>query len=252
MFHFTNDLACNSFFWFEKHLIRNMNWAALPKASKAIYPVIRSHCNSVGDAWPGEETISILSGRTEKIVRSGIGGLEKFPGIRVEPYMTRRGKRSKRFSCKTPAYKKGELFPFHKDIILGANWSLLKPTAQALYPVMRYFGYADFYEYADDELSNVESEEHNGWSNFRDREYDFCEAEQRVLCEYANIASRSYREAIADLEKYHMIKAVEEEEGKFMVYLHPPIYYKRDSLNKRIMKRRRGIVTGKQIGRAHV
>lgn len=240
MFLFTNDLAHGSFFWFEKHLIRNLNWAALPKASKAIYPVIRSHCNKTGDAWPGEETISTLCGRTEKIVRSGIRDLEKlkFPGIRVEPYMTKRGHRSKRFSCKIPGYKKGELFPFHKDIILGANWSLLKPTAQALYPVMRYFGYADFYEYADDELSNVESEKHNGWSNFRDREYDFCEADPRVLCEYAHIASRSYREAIADLEHRYLIKRVEGE--KFMVYLHPPMMYTRESLNRKIIKRGRG------------
>ena len=244
MFHFTNELARDSFFWFEKHLIRNLNWAALPKASKAIYPVIRSHCNKDGDAWPAEETISILSGRTEKIVRSGIGGLEKFPGIRVEPYMTSRGKRSKRFSCKIPAHEKGKLFPFHKDIILGANWSLLKPTAQALYPVMRYFGYADFYEYWG-AIEDIEEKEFDldktgySWDNFKDREFDFCEAEPRVLCEYAHIALRSYWEAITDLEKHFLVKAVAEEKGKFMVYLHPPRYFKRDFLNKRIIKGRR-------------
>lgn len=238
MFHFTNDLAYKSFFWFEKQLIRDLNWAALPKASKAIYPVIRSHCNKDGAAWPGEETISVLCGRTEKIVRSGILGLENFPGIRVESYMTKRGRRSKKFSCRTPAYEKGKLFPFHKDIILGGNWSELKPTAQALYPVMRYFGYADFYEYADDELTNIEFDENRNWENFRDREYDFCEAEPRTLCEYANIAARSYREAIADLEKHELLKI--NEDGKFMVYLHPQKIYRREFLNKRVMKRRRG------------
>lgn len=242
MFLYTNDLAYNSFFWFEKDIIRNLNWAALPKASKAIYPVIRSHCNKNGDAWPGEETISTLCGRTEKIVRSGIQGLEKFPGIRTETYLTRRGHRSKRFSCKIPDYEKGKLFPFHKDIILGANWSLLKPTAQALYPVMRYFGFNDFYEY----WGATEDIEEKGfdldgsgfsWDNFKDREFDFCEAEPRVLCEYAHIASRSYREAITDLEKHFMIKKIEA--GKFMVYLHPPKMYKRDWLNKQTMKRLR-------------
>jgi len=244
MFLYSEDLARNSFFWFEKHLIRNLNWAALPKASKAIYPVIRSHCNKVGDAWPGEETISTLCGRTEKIVRSGIRGLEKFPGIRVESYMTRRGRRSKRFSCKIPGYAKGELFPFHKDIILGAHWAELKPTAQALYPVMRCFGYNSVYEYQYNDIEDtgeegyVEYDENNGWLNFKDREYDFCEAEPRVLCEYAHISVRSYREAIEELKKVDLLKI--NEEGKFMVYLHPPTMYKREWLNKKIIEKRRG------------
>lgn len=244
MYHFTNDLARNSFFWFEKHLIRNLNWAALPKASKAIYPVIRSHCNKDGEAWPGEETISTLCGRTEKIVRNGIRSLEKFPGIRVETYMTKRGRRSKRFSCKIPGYEKGKLFPFHKMIILGGNWSMLKPTAQALYPVMRCFGYNSVNEYKYNDIEDageeeyVEYDENNGWLNFKDREYDFCEAEPRVLCEYAHIAPRSYSEAIADLQKHEMIKAIGG--GKFMVYLRPPMMYKRDWLNRQTLKKRRG------------
>lgn len=243
MFLYTNDLAQDSFFWFEKNLIKNLNWAALPKASKAIYPVIRSHCNNTGDAWPAEQTISTLCGRTEKVVRSGIKGLEKFPGIRIETYMTQRGRRSKRFSCKTPDYEKGKLFPFHKDVFLGGNWSLLKPTAQALYPVMRCFGYNDFYEYWEttEEIEGKEfdlDESGRSWDNFKAREYDFCEAEPRVLCEYAHIASRSYKEAIMDLEKRFLIKAMEG--GKFMVYLHPPKVYRSAYLNKQAMERRRG------------
>lgn len=236
MYQFKEDISRNSFFWFEKNLITNMNWAMLPKASKAVYPVIRSHCNVKGEAYPGEQTTAILSGRTEKIVRAGIRALKDFPGIRFETYVTKRGRSSKRFTCKTPQYIKGELFPFHKDIILGGNWSQLKPISQALYPVMRHFGYNDYYEYAEHQGEDFDQDAYDWAAEFKNRDFDFCEGEPRILCEHANIAYRSYREAVNDLEKHHLIENIGE--GKFKVYLHPPMIWKRSWLNKQIMQKR--------------
>lgn len=233
MFQFSENLSRDAYFFFEKDLITNMNWAMLPTSSKAIYPVIRSYCNKEGKAFPGEEVISAQSGRTEKIVSGGIKGLEGFPGIRIEKYITKRGRHAKRFSCKIPEYKKGAIFFFHRDILLGGNWSLLKPTAQALYPVMRHFGY---WETAEEEIDVPD------WNTdyFKNREFDFCEAEPSALCEYAHISRRSYSEAIKDLKKRFMIKSDKDSEGKprFLVYLHSPMYYNRDILNKILIKKR--------------
>lgn len=238
MYQFSENLNRDAYFFFEKDLITNMNWAMLPKSSKAIYPVIRSYCNKDGKAFPGEGVISAQSGRTEKIVSGGIKGLEGFPGIRIEKYITKRGRHSKRFSCKIPEYKKGAIFPFHREILLGGNWSLLKPTAQALYPVMRHFGYADYYEYWETAEEGTKQEmDVPDWNtdDFKNREFDFCEAEPSILCEYAHISRRSYNEAINDLEKHFLIKS---DKGKFLVYLRPPMYYKRDGLNKTLIKKR--------------
>jgi len=252
MFHFTDDLKRNQFFWFEKHLFSNMNWAKIPKASKAIYPVIRSYCNRNGESFPGEETTSALCGRIEKIVRSGVKGLEGFPGIRLETYTSKRGRSTKKFTCKIPRYEKGKVFPFHRDILLGGNWAQLKPTAQALYPVMRFFGYNDYYEYwgalEEEKGEEVDLELH--WEDYKFREFDFCEAEQGKLCEYAGIAPRSYWQAINNLIEHCLIQRIEEEEGKYKVYLHPPRIYKRAYMNKQIMERVKEENTEQKPGKA--
>jgi len=243
MFHFTDDLKQKQFFFFEKHLISNMNWAMLPKASKTIYPIIRAFCGPKGESFPGEETIAMQSGRTEKVVRSGIRGLKGFPGIRLEAYTSKRGRSSKKFTCKIPQYEKGKMFPFHRDILEGGNWAMLKPTAQALYPVMRFFGYADYEEYfgivdAEKDDEQIASDMDFSWETFKYREFDFCEAEPSTLCKYAGISRRSYAEATKDLEKHFFIAKKPDETWKFMVYLHPPKYYKREFMHKEAIKRR--------------
>lgn len=98
MYQFKEKIDHIGHFWFDKKLIENKNWAALKSSSKAIYPVIGCHCNKLGEAFPSEMRIAILSGRTDKIVRKGIIGLEEFPGIKIKNYITKRGRRSKRFT----------------------------------------------------------------------------------------------------------------------------------------------------------
>ena len=81
MFQFEELINRGLFFRFDKKWVEHMNWAALPKPSKGILPVIASHCNETGESFPSEETIAGLSGWTEKKVREGIQGLVGFPGF---------------------------------------------------------------------------------------------------------------------------------------------------------------------------
>ncbi len=72
MYQFRDEINYINFFRFNKALVTQKLWANLPKASKSVYPVILVHCNAKGMAFPGQKTIAILSGRTEKTVREGI------------------------------------------------------------------------------------------------------------------------------------------------------------------------------------
>ena len=144
MYQFKEVINQINFFWWDKKLIKNKNWAELSKASKAVFPVIACHCNKKGIAFPSEETISALCGRTEKTVREGVKGLLGFPNFKWNHYITSRGHHSKEFHLRIPnPGEKGRCFPFYKWIIESGIWQNLKPTAQALYPVMRNFAFFD-------------------------------------------------------------------------------------------------------------
>ena len=227
MYQFKEDFNGNQHFWFDKKLIENMNWAMLPKASKAVFPVIACHCNSKGLSFPGERTIAIMAGRSDKVVREGIRGLVGFPGFKIGFFTTRRGRKAKRFHLKMPPKEKGRSFPFHKQIIEGGNWSQLKPSAAALYPVMRYYGYFDELTYDVTVFENY---------TFTERTHDFCEAETLLMAKYAGITRNSIHQALANLQDCCLIEPVDRGNGReWKVFLRPPKYYKRDYLNEKTM-----------------
>jgi hypothetical protein len=231
MYQFKEDFNGDQHFWFDKKLIENMNWAMLPKSSKAIFPVIACHCNSKGVSFPGERTIAIMAGRTDKVVREGIQGLVGFPGFKMARYTTKQGRRAKRFHLKIPPIQKGRSFPFHKQIIEGGNWSQLKPSAAALYPVMRYYGY---YDEPDEDVA------FDG-DPFADRKHDFCEAETSLMAKYAGITRNSIHQALDNLQDHFLIEPVDRGNGReWKVFLRPPKYYKRDYLNEKAMNISRG------------
>ena len=133
MYQFREKINYQQFFRFDKKLVENMNWALLPKSSKAVFPVIACHCNDKGESFPSERTIAIMSGRTDKTVRDGIKGLETFPGFKFTFYVTSRGRRAKRFYINQPSTDiKGRIFPFHKCIIEGGN--VIATTIAPEYP----------------------------------------------------------------------------------------------------------------------
>ena len=141
MYQFSDDINRDVFFRFDKRWVENMNWALLPNSSQSILPIIASHCNESGGSFPSERTLAILSGRSDKTVRGGIQGLSGFPGFEVNSYITKRGRRAKKFRMTFPPKReKGRCFFFYKQIIEGGNWLKLKPASQALYPVMRHLG----------------------------------------------------------------------------------------------------------------
>ena len=230
---FKDEINQINFFWWDKKLIEGMNWAELPPASKSVFPVIVCHCNKKGIAFPSEGTISALCGRTEKIVRSGINGLDDFPNFKGNYYITSRGQRSRKFYYTIPnSRERGRCFPFHKWIIESGLWQKLKPTAQALYPVMRNF--ANFDTETCFEVDNIVIEDDNFDEYFKTREADYCDAEKNVLADYADIALSSLSSALDNLEENYLIESTEDNDI-WKVYLKSKdmFYIERDLLNNR-------------------
>jgi hypothetical protein len=198
-----NAIQYNSknFFRFPKTIIKNEIWAKLPQAARSIFPVIGVHCNAQGQCFPGEKTIARLSGRTEKIVRKGINALAELDCFHVNPYITKRGKRSKKFKLNLPRnFKEGAMFPFFRDIVDSGQWNKLTPCAQALYPVMRCFGFVDQYLLADiDPDFDTPMVNEDFKTQYAERKFDLFEGQKSVLCEFAGISSKSFKSAIYNL-----------------------------------------------------
>jgi hypothetical protein len=182
----------NIFFRWDKDLIINKHWASLPLASRTIFPVIAVHQNKEGGSWPSQQTIADLSGYSEKTVREGLKGLlEKgFSGIKIKKYrkewMQWAGTYYK--INPLPVGKKG-YFPFHKALVISKNWSKLKSTAKALYPVMRCFGYNDGFG-----------------RNYKP--HDYCDRKKTYLAEFAGIDRRSIAGALKSLQSVDLIEPV--------------------------------------------
>jgi hypothetical protein len=238
MYQFKEHCNATQFFWWNKKLIENKNWALLPKSSKAVWPVITCHANESGIAFPGERTIAILAGVSDKIARAGIKGLEGFPGFKWDYYLTKRGKQAKNFKIKLPSPNyRGSAFPFYKFILEAGLWREIRPSAKALYPVMRYFGFFDFDVYS--ELEDVDYVLDEGFAN---REYDFCEAEIGVLAKYAGIHRNSINTALKDLESNDLIEPINYCRWKVFLRSKDDSIWKREYLNEKVMRSYRHIL----------
>jgi hypothetical protein len=242
---FSDAIDYDQFFRFDKEWIKDMNWALLRKTSKSILPVIAMHCDRTGHSFPGERTIAILSGITDKSVREGIQGLIGFPGFEVSNYVTSRGRRAKKYKLAfPPAREKGRSFFFHRCIVEGGNWQELKQISHALYPVMRHFAYFEQDQYVKKEKpwGNTASTDEDFKLLYRERKWDICEAEISILAEYASISRPSVYEALKDLEKHFLIESHgtnDEGARRWKVFLIPPMRYKVASLNAKIAWRYR-------------
>jgi len=213
-----------------------MNWAALSPAAKAVYPVIASFANRQGIAFPGEQKIADLAGRTEKKAREGIRDLEGFPGFRVAPYVTKRGRRSKKFFLELPTRSdNGQAFPVYKLTFEMGYWLKLLPSAQALYPVIRRFSYFELDLY--NELEDQEGPDVADFfrEDYSTRKYDFCNADRGIMAERAGITIRSMRGALESLQKGLLIEPVDGDTWKVYFRL-PPTRWTPGHLNQRVMK----------------
>ena len=70
----------------------------------------------------------------------------------------------------------------------------MRPSAKALYPVMRYFGYFSIDDYAELEYGEPCDEDFKEVYPYR--EFDFCEAEIGILAKYAGIHRNSIKSAL--------------------------------------------------------
>jgi hypothetical protein len=241
MYQFKEDWDSKGHFWFDKQLIENKNWANMTQAGKSVFPVIASHRNNLtGEAFPCERTIAILAGRSDKIVRNGIRDLEDMPGIEFKHYITRKGRKSKKFFIDKPPNEKGRAFPFYKAVLETGIWSRMKPTAQALYPVMLHFGYydPDIYSTIEDDSSSIE----DPIDFFPNRKWDICDADLDILSSYAGITQRSIKAALLNLESVKMIESDNKLSRGWKVFIRPKAYYKRDFLNSEIADKYRHLV----------
>lgn len=239
MYQFQEKIDHKGHFWFNKKIILDRKWADLPSASKSIFPVIASHSDSRGFCFPGEQRIAILSGLTEKTARAGVAGLENFEeAVIVTPYLTRRGRRSKQFIVALGADGPGQSFPFFSAIFHTGSWRMLKPAAQAVYPVMRSFGFFDQTIFEIQFPGEWDGTEDAFKDNFQSRKWDFCEAEIGVLADYAGVSRRSLSSALGDLEKYGLAERFAEGGlAGWKVYLHPKYQFRHDQLNEHIARK---------------
>jgi hypothetical protein len=234
VYRFPESINYDQFFRFDRRWIKEMQWARLPKSSKSVLPVIAIHCDKKGRCFPGESTIAILSGLSDKTVRGGIQGLTGFPGFELSYHVNEKGKRAKCFRLILPPRgEKKRSFFFYKCIVEGGNWQELKQFSHALYPVMRYFSRFDKGE-------GVGSTDEDFQVSYREREWEICEATINTLARYAGISRPSVYEALRDLEEKSLIEPQgTNDEGirTWRVFLKPPKYYNREYLNARVKER---------------
>ena len=238
MYQFKDEVHENVFFRFDKLWVKNMNWALLPKSSKAVLPVIAVHCDKDEIAFPSEQTIAIQSGLTEKTVREGIKGLLGFPGFKLDHYITKRGRRANKFRFNFPPEdEEGRCFFFYKTIIEGGNWSLLKPVSKSLYPVMRHFAYFDLEVYLQKHkyAYQIYHPDKDFKKLYKTRQWDICGAEIPIMAKYANITRQSVYEALYDLTEKGLIKPMAK--SRWKVFLSPNKTYTKESLNRKIIRR---------------
>jgi hypothetical protein len=235
MYLFKSDIDWDWFFRYDKKWIADMQWASLSAAAKTVLPVIACHCNERGEAFPGEDTIAGLSGRTEKTVRQGISDLKGFPGFDWEYYRTKRGKRSKKFHLEFPPIgERGRSFFFHRAIMDCGAWSLLSPTAQALYPVLRYF--ARFIDGEDEKLADIDDFS----DRYVQRRWEICVAEVDQLAKYAGIDRHTVAKAAINLMQKFLIDPYYDDNGEkgWIVYFIPEQYWEASYHNLQLRPKR--------------
>lgn len=232
-FHFPNEVEWTYYFRFDKLWIKNLNWARISSAAKTVLPVIAWHCNEHGKAFPGEERIAALSGLTVKSVRKGIIDLKDFPGFEWSYYRTCHGKRGKQYFIEfPPKYEKGRAFSLYRGIMDGGIWHELKPSAQALYPVLRYLSRYDV------DKDGVEEDLSKFKESFAERRWELCCARIGQLAHLTGISRRSIADAMLSLQENFLVETHVDSNGKkaWKVFLIPDRVLSPHYLNQSLKK----------------
>jgi hypothetical protein len=223
--HYFSEINRDNFFRFDKNMIKNKIWCTLPTASKAVYPAIGVFCNQAGVAFPSEMTLAACCGLTPKSVRNGVRSLEGVPGFTADYYVNSRGQRAHKYHLAPTPQTGGRAFPFFRKIIDGGNWSQTSEAGKALYPVMRHFGFYELYSNDNSTGDFIE--------DFKDRDFEFCDADKKVLQEFSGLSLKSVYNGLKSLADTCLI---ESEGDMWKIFVRPDISYKRDFLNKETQK----------------
>lgn len=231
MYRFTDDIDYDTFFQFPRAIIMDGIWASLPSAARAVYPVYLMHMNrETGLSYPDERSVSALAGVTEKTARAGRNALEgSIPGLSVERYVTRRGRRSWRLKFTQQPSGRGSWMAFHTSIMHGGNWGNFRditPSAHALYPVLLAFSY-----FAHD-LASDDSDEIPDYGR---HSFEFCEAEYSVLREYSGLSRNTLVSAFNSLERVSLVEY--DSENGWKVYRRPSHRFKCKYMNALLAER---------------
>lgn len=238
---FPETINYDNFFRFDKAIVKGKIWAALPKASKSIFPVIAVHADKKGISFPSQERIGHLSGCSPKTVRKGIKGLEDIlPGFNKTSAVNTRGQRRYIYNIPFPPIEKGRSFFFYRSFIDGGNWRLLSPVSKAVYIAIRSFSYFEPGAYCaicdeieDHEHADFESNTFMTEGYFKERSFDLSELDDDVIVEYSGISSKSLPKAFSELEETGFIEWAHPYWKAFRL---PPHRYKRDYLMSLINK----------------
>ena len=230
-----------------REIIKEGIWSTLKPSSKAVYPcILKFVSKKKGLAFPSLRTLAIVSGVTEKTAGDGIKGLDELPGFEKNRYITNRGHTAYKYQIKEPPPDTDHTIWISHEFINGGNWSLLNPTAKAIFPVLKHFSWWDGREYCD--LENLDSSmDYSDLSDlYPSREYDFMDADDEIICELSGITTRSLKEAYRSLSDRYFISSVKVMGRKlWKVHIKPSFIYKREYLNKHMIKRYGGTLQEK-------
>lgn len=237
-FQWKENVQSGLFFKMPRNIINSGLWADLPKASKSIYLPLLRFVNKHGWAWPSNRTLAIYSGSTEKTARIGRKGLEGLPGLKMSIKFDRGGHSTYRYEIEEPQSDSDHSIIFSHAYFDGGNWSQLSQVGQAVFPVLKFFtGWWDYRKYC--ELECLEFDGSEVKNIFKDRDYDFMDAEAKAICLFAGISRKSLPDAFNSLVEHGLIEftETEDEEKLWKVHTKPIFCYPRDLMNKETKER---------------
>ena len=245
MYQYKENPNENTFFKIPKSYVHSKLWRGLPLSTKSIFPVIGSHMNSRGVAYPGQETIAALSGCDLKTVRTGIEGMLNMPNVEIRTKITKQGRRMKKYKF-TPPTKKEPAFSFYGSVITFGHWRLLRKqlkanASHAVYVTLLAYAFYDIeldlsLRTKEKRLFPLERLSDFYKTDFPKRKYEFVSAELDITASQSGVSLKTAKKAILALQKVGLLKEIPVEIHQkpyrvYQIFKQPPTMYSRDDMN---------------------
>ena len=121
-------------------------------------------------------------------------------------------------------------YKFLAGIVTSGIWAKLSPRAKALYMAMREFSKPDlpwraeygFLTCTDSGFADKHEAYNNKLEEYKNRQFDLCTNSLTFLCNAVGMSSSNIgRTALSELEEAHLVKRIEDEKYRFMVFIKP-------------------------------